>query len=101
MSGMNNPTLHRHVVHGLQGATPSSCLHDLVPFAGPSHDQFGSCLNTTDQISSSLVLLRLYKFSSVLVSLPKFRTRLDSVKIGFRTWEAAGGGLNTSCGCFT
>ncbi|KAF3504284.1 hypothetical protein F2Q69_00043881 [Brassica cretica] len=38
MSGMNNPTLHRHAVHGLQGATPSSCLHDLVPFAGPRHD---------------------------------------------------------------
>ncbi|KAF3574115.1 hypothetical protein F2Q69_00058896 [Brassica cretica] len=22
-------------------------------------------------------------------------------ELGFRTWEAAGGGLNTSCGCFT
>ncbi|KAF3532890.1 hypothetical protein DY000_02039505 [Brassica cretica] len=38
MSSMDNPTLHRHAVHGLQGATPSSCLHDLVPFAGPRHD---------------------------------------------------------------
>ncbi|KAF2590641.1 hypothetical protein F2Q70_00039356 [Brassica cretica] len=37
MSSMNNLTLHRHAVHGLQGATPSSCLHDLVPFGGPSH----------------------------------------------------------------
>ncbi|KAG2314341.1 hypothetical protein Bca52824_017463 [Brassica carinata] len=32
-NALMNIRLHRHAVHGLRGATPSSCLHDLAPFA--------------------------------------------------------------------
>ena len=63
MSGMNNPTLHRHAVHGLQGATPSLCLDDLVPFAGPSHGNAGgfrdSEYNKTSHDFTSIIIPKL------------------------------------------
>ena len=63
MSGINNPTMHRHAAHGLQGATPSSCLHDLVPFAGPSHGNAGTIgivnNNKTSHDFTSIIILKL------------------------------------------
>ncbi|KAF3592698.1 hypothetical protein DY000_02020223 [Brassica cretica] len=91
MSGMNNPTLHRHAVHGLQGATPSLCLHDLVPFAGPSHEVNDHKISLVQaiivylgsyQLSPCLVLLILNQISSVQTRF--IQDRISSVQLRTR-----------------
>ncbi|KAF2576482.1 hypothetical protein F2Q70_00003242 [Brassica cretica] len=88
MSGMNNPTLHRHAVHGLQGATPSLCLHDLFPFTGPSHEVNDHKISLVQaiivylgsyQLSPCLVLLILNQISSVQTRFIQYR--ISSVQL--------------------